>query len=79
MPVSCSIAEPVLVACCWQAGDKIDVKGPMPKLEYKANMKKEIALVAGGECCLASLLTWPMVSCLVSRTQARASLRCCKF
>jgi cytochrome-b5 reductase len=31
-----------------KAGDSIDVKGPLPKLEYKENMKKRIGMVAGG-------------------------------
>ena len=29
-------------------GDSIDVKGPMPKLKYSANMKKNIGMIAGG-------------------------------
>lgn len=31
-----------------KVGDNIDVKGPMPKLKYVANMKKHIGMVAGG-------------------------------
>ncbi len=30
-----------------KVGDSIEVKGPFPKLEYKANMKKKIGLIAG--------------------------------
>ena len=29
-------------------GDHLEVKGPIPKLPYKANMKKEIGMIAGG-------------------------------
>lgn len=29
-------------------GDTIEVKGPFPKLPYKANMKKRIGMIAGG-------------------------------
>jgi len=29
-------------------GDKLEIKGPLPKLQYKANMKREIGMVAGG-------------------------------
>jgi len=31
-----------------QPGDKLQVKGPISKLPYKANMKKKIGMVAGG-------------------------------
>jgi len=31
-----------------KVGDKLTVKGPKPKLEYKPNMKKTIAMIAGG-------------------------------
>jgi len=31
-----------------KAGDSVEVKGPFPKLEYKANMKKNIGMIAGG-------------------------------
>merc|ERR1712107_857764 len=34
--------------CSLKAGDSIEVKGPFEKLAYKANMKKEIGMVAGG-------------------------------
>jgi cytochrome-b5 reductase len=29
-------------------GAKLEIKGPMPKIQYKANMKKEIGMLAGG-------------------------------
>jgi len=29
-------------------GDTLEVKGPIPKIPYKANMKKEIGMIAGG-------------------------------
>ncbi|CAM9542702.1 unnamed protein product [Sphacelaria rigidula] len=29
-------------------GDKIEVKGPFPKFDYKPNVKKEIGMIAGG-------------------------------
>lgn len=29
-------------------GDSIDIKGPLPKLPYKPNMKKKISMIAGG-------------------------------
>ena len=31
-----------------KVGDLIEVKGPFPKIEYKANMKKKIGMIAGG-------------------------------
>jgi len=31
-----------------KVGDKLEVKGPLPKLAYTANTKKEIGLIAGG-------------------------------
>jgi len=31
-----------------KVGDSIEVKGPIPKLAYKKNMKKQIACIAGG-------------------------------
>mmetsp|Transcript_13476 Transcript_13476/g.20261 ORF Transcript_13476/g.20261 Transcript_13476/m.20261 type:complete len:284 (+) Transcript_13476:26-877(+) len=31
-----------------RVGDFIEVKGPFPKLEYRPNMKRKIAMVAGG-------------------------------
>jgi len=31
-----------------KVGDKLAVKGPIPKIEYKANMKKNIGMIAGG-------------------------------
>jgi cytochrome-b5 reductase len=31
-----------------QPGDTLEVKGPIPKLPYKRNMKKEIGMIAGG-------------------------------
>merc|ERR1740139_1047693 len=34
--------------CSLQAGDLVEVKGPFPKLAYKANMKKHIGMIAGG-------------------------------
>jgi cytochrome-b5 reductase len=34
--------------CSLKPGDTVHVKGPFPKLSYKANMKKQIGMVAGG-------------------------------
>jgi predicted ferric reductase len=31
-----------------QVGDKVEVKGPFPKIAYTANMKKKIGMIAGG-------------------------------
>jgi len=31
-----------------QVGDKLEIKGPLPKIPYAANTKKEIGMVAGG-------------------------------
>jgi cytochrome-b5 reductase len=31
-----------------KAGDQLELKGPMPKLKYTPNMKKEIGMIAGG-------------------------------
>jgi cytochrome-b5 reductase len=31
-----------------KVGDKLAVKGPIPKIEYKPNMKKNIGMIAGG-------------------------------
>jgi cytochrome-b5 reductase len=31
-----------------KVGDSIEIKGPLPKLKYEANMKKSIGLIAGG-------------------------------
>lgn len=31
-----------------KVGDMVEVKGPFPKFEYKANVKKEIGMIAGG-------------------------------
>jgi len=31
-----------------KTGDTLDIKGPIPKLKYTANMKKQIGMVAGG-------------------------------
>lgn len=29
-------------------GDSLEVKGPIPKIEYRPNMKKRIGMIAGG-------------------------------
>lgn len=34
--------------CSLQAGDSVELKGPFPKLPYKANMKSHIGMIAGG-------------------------------
>jgi cytochrome-b5 reductase len=34
--------------CELKVGDKVEVKGPFPKLKYSPNMKKSIGMVAGG-------------------------------
>ena len=34
-----------MLVCCQQEGDSLDCKGPIPKLPYKANMKKHIGMV----------------------------------
>merc|ERR1712048_717661 len=34
--------------CSLKKGDEVEVKGPLEKLPYKANMKKHIGMVAGG-------------------------------
>jgi len=34
--------------CSLKPGDSVQVKGPFPKLPYKANMKKRIGMIAGG-------------------------------
>lgn len=34
--------------CSLKAGDYVQVKGPVPKLPYTANMKKQIGMIAGG-------------------------------
>jgi cytochrome-b5 reductase len=31
-----------------QPGDTLDIKGPLPKIEYKPNMKKHLSMIAGG-------------------------------
>jgi len=31
-----------------KVGDSMEIKGPLPKLKYEANMKKSIGLIAGG-------------------------------
>lgn len=39
--------------CGLKVGDKIEVKGPFPKLKYVANMKKKIGMVnMGMETCI---------------------------
>lgn len=34
--------------CTLQVGDSVEIKGPFPKLPYKANMKANIGMIAGG-------------------------------
>jgi len=34
--------------CSLKVGDTVQVKGPLPKLSYEANMKKHVGMVAGG-------------------------------
>ena len=49
-------------------GDSIEAKGPIPKLPYKANMKKKIGLIAG-----MSPLPFPAI--LLSPDPSQSSFR----
>ena len=52
----CPSADTEMLVCCLQEGDSLDCKGPIPKLPYKANMKKHIGMVRdqhSGNICMA--------------------------
>ena len=48
-----------------QVGDKVEVKGPFPKIAYTANMKKKIGMIAGGTG-ITPMLQVHLCSCIAS-------------
>lgn len=45
MNVSIAVSEKFIRGIDTQEGDTVEMKGPLPKFPYKANMKKKIGMV----------------------------------
>ncbi len=60
----CSYCHPTdveMLVCCLQEGDSLDCKGPIPKLPYKANMKKHIGMVRNQRSENPALPQWAFI------------------
>lgn len=58
-------------------GDRIEVKGPLPKFKYVPNMKKRIGMVAGGSGITPMLQVCCSLYAYVHRTCIGALINTC--